>query len=118
MGVRRQEGNRNAETFQKPQQEDAPRGKRAEILLIMKGNMREVKIQQRKYSHQPREKLSTGAKDRREEEERRKREQQQKQENSRKMENQQQQMREEERREKAQKEERRKEEENREGDEK
>ena len=104
MQVSPQEGNWNTETCQKLQQEDTPMGKWAKILLRLKGNMPEVKLQQQKYSHHQREKLSTRAKDRRGEDERRKRSQQQKQEKTAETMENQEQLREEESREKEQKE--------------
>ena len=65
MEVTPKEGNWNIDKCQKLQQEDAPRDKWAKILLRTKGNIREVKLQPRRYPHQPREKLCTKANDRR-----------------------------------------------------
>ena len=49
--------------------------KRGKILLRMKGNVREVKRQPRRYPHHPRGKMGTKANDRREEKQRKHQEQ-------------------------------------------
>ena len=63
MEVKPKEGNWNIETCPELRQNDTPRDKWEKILLKMKGNIHEVKLQQRKYPHQPREKLNTKATD-------------------------------------------------------
>ena len=78
MEVTPQEGDWDIDACQKLQQEDAPREKWAKILLRMKGNIPEVKLQPRRYPHQTREELCTKAHDRREEKQKKQQEQEEK----------------------------------------